>query len=60
MRGVYFENMPEYASHNFFNAKRALPEWFWNGKTDMACLKHAVSQSLQFAYAHHIQRLMIT
>lgn len=26
----------------------------------MNCLKHAIGQSLDFAYAHHIQRLMIT
>ncbi|MBI1267210.1 MAG: cryptochrome/photolyase family protein [Cryomorphaceae bacterium] len=60
MRGVYFENMPAFASKNFFENSRPLPEWFWTGKTDMACLKHAISQSLEFAYAHHIQRLMIT
>ena len=26
----------------------------------MNCLSHAVNQSLDLAYAHHIQRLMIT
>ena len=26
----------------------------------MACLRHAIGQSLDTAYAHHIQRLMIT
>jgi deoxyribodipyrimidine photolyase-related protein len=26
----------------------------------MNCLKHSISQSLEHAYAHHIQRLMIT
>jgi deoxyribodipyrimidine photolyase-related protein len=26
----------------------------------MNCLKDAINQSLNFAYAHHIQRLMIT
>ena len=26
----------------------------------MNCLKHAINQSLDYAYAHHIQRLMIT
>jgi deoxyribodipyrimidine photolyase-related protein len=52
--------MPQFASLNFFNHQRKLPSWFWDGKTDMACLKHAITQSLQFAYAHHIQRLMIT
>lgn len=26
----------------------------------MACMKEAIGQSLDFAYAHHIQRLMVT
>ena len=26
----------------------------------MACMRHAIGQSLQFGYAHHIQRLMVT
>jgi deoxyribodipyrimidine photolyase-related protein len=60
MRGVYFENMPSFATKNFFGNNRPLPEWFWTGDTDMSCLRHAITQSLNFAYAHHIQRLMIT
>ncbi len=60
MRGVYWAQMPGYASLNHFGHKRRLPVWYWSGDTKMACLKHAVSQSLDFAYAHHIQRLMVT
>lgn len=60
MRGVYWLKMPEYATLNYFENKNKLPEWFWTGKTKMNCLKNAIQQSLQFAYAHHIQRLMIT
>ena len=59
MRGVYWAKMPEYADLNFFKHKRPLPNWFWTGDTKMNCLKHAVGQSLDHAYAHHIQRLMI-
>lgn len=60
MRGIYWLKMPEYASMNFFNYQEKLPEWFWTGKTKMNCLKDAINQSLNYAYAHHIQRLMIT
>jgi len=60
MRGIYWMKMPEFAEMNFFNHKRALPRWYWTGETKMNCLKHAIGQSLMGAYAHHIQRLMVT
>ena len=60
MRGIYWLKMPEYADMNFFNNQEKLPDWFWTGKTKMNCLKDAIGQSLNYAYAHHIQRLMIT
>ncbi len=60
MRGIYWLKMPEYATLNYFEHTAKLPTWFWTGKTKMNCLKNAINQSLQFAYAHHIQRLMIT
>ncbi len=60
MRGIYWLKMPEYADLNFFNNQEKLPDWFWTGKTKMNCLKDAITQSLNYAYAHHIQRLMIT
>jgi deoxyribodipyrimidine photolyase-related protein len=60
VRGMYWANMPNYAEQNFLNANRNLPDFFWNGHTKMQCLKSAISQSLEHAYAHHIQRLMIT
>ena len=60
MRGIYWLKMPEYETMNFFNNQEKLPSWFWTGKTKMNCLKDAISQSLDYAYAHHIQRLMIT
>ncbi|MFZ6656184.1 cryptochrome/photolyase family protein [Undibacterium sp. TJN19] len=59
VRGVYWANMPDYAEKNFFGHKRALPSWFWDGKTRMNCLSQAITQSLEQAHAHHIQRLMV-
>ena len=60
VRAVYWVNMPDYAELNSFGAKTDLPGFFWNGKTKMACMKQAIDQSLDYAYAHHIQRLMVT
>jgi deoxyribodipyrimidine photolyase-related protein len=60
MRGIYWAHMPEFRTLNFFNHKSELPSWFWTGKTEMNCLKHCIGQSIDHAYAHHIQRLMIT
>lgn len=60
MRGIYWMKMPEYESLNYFDNTERLPEWFWTGNTKMNCLKDAINQSLHYAYAHHIQRLMIT
>ena len=60
VRGIYWLTMPGYAARNTFGAKRPLPSFFWDGKTDMACVAHAVDQTRRRAYAHHIQRLMVT
>ena len=59
MRGIYWKEMPDYAKLNELNNQNKLPEFFWTGNTKMNCLKHAIGQSLDEAYAHHIQRLMI-
>jgi deoxyribodipyrimidine photolyase-related protein len=60
MRGIYWSKMPDFADLNFFAHKRKLPKWFWTGNTKMKCLSHSIGQSLDLAYAHHIQRLMVT
>ena len=60
MRGIYWLEMPGYRQKNFFKNKNALPDFFWTGKTKMNCLKHCIEGSLKNAYAHHIQRLMVT
>ena len=59
MRGIYWKEMPDYKQLNKLQNKNKLPNFFWTGKTKMNCLKHAIGQSLDTAYAHHIQRLMI-
>ncbi|NMG38240.1 cryptochrome/photolyase family protein [Chelativorans sp. ZYF759] len=60
VRGIYWLMMPDYAASNHLDAKRDLPWFYWSGETDMACIAEVVSQTRRNAYAHHIQRLMIT
>jgi deoxyribodipyrimidine photolyase-related protein len=60
VRGIYWLKMPDYLELNFFDANRPLPEFYWTGETDMACLHDAITQTKEEAYAHHIQRLMLT
>ncbi len=60
VRGIYWLKMPGYEMENFLEADRKLPEFYWTGQTDMHCLSQAIKQTIDHAYAHHIQRLMIT
>ncbi len=60
VRGMYYLDMPQMAQDNYYQHQNALPEWYWTGKTGMACMKDAIGQTLQYGYAHHIQRLMVT
>jgi deoxyribodipyrimidine photolyase-related protein len=39
---------------------RPLPRWYWTGECGMNCMRAVVGQTLAHAYAHHIQRLMVT
>ena len=59
MRGIYWLAGPDYVNRNALSATRDLPNFYWTGQTDMHCLSQAIGQTLEFAYAHHIQRLMI-
>lgn len=59
IRGIYWEYMPSFKELNYLEAKRNLPAWFWDGNTEMNCMKQCIQNSLDNAYAHHIQRLMV-
>lgn len=60
VRGVYWLKMPAYADGNHLGGDQALPEWYWSGETSMRCLAQAIGNTRRNAYAHHIQRLMVT
>ncbi|GGJ12968.1 cryptochrome/photolyase family protein [Neoroseomonas lacus] len=60
VRGLYWHLMPGYAAENALGADRPLPAFYWGAATSMRCIEQAVAQTRFLAYAHHIQRLMVT
>jgi len=60
VRGIYWTRMPGYLASNALGAHEPLPAFYWTGETPMACLRDTITQTLEYGYAHHIQRLMIT
>jgi deoxyribodipyrimidine photolyase-related protein len=60
VRGIYWHYMPDYAEMNALGADLPLPGFYWTAETEMACLAHCIRQTLDYGYAHHIQRLMVT
>ena len=60
IRGFYWLQMPDYEWSNYLEATRPLPDFFWTAETDMNCLRQTIETTRRHAYAHHIQRLMIT
>jgi deoxyribodipyrimidine photolyase-related protein len=60
VRGIYWLKMPEYGLRNALEAHGRLPWFYWSGETDMACVADTVRAARDHAYAHHIQRLMVT
>ena len=60
VRGIYFLAGEDYTRRNALGANRPLPALYWTGRTRMRCMAQAIGQTREEAYAHHIQRLMVT
>jgi deoxyribodipyrimidine photolyase-related protein len=60
VRGIYWHFMPQYSARNALNAKQPLPQFYWTAETEMSCMREAIFHTRDYAYSHHIQRLMIT
>ncbi len=60
VRGIYWTKMPRYLQRNELQCQdRDVPQAYWDGETDMNCIREAMKPVLKHAYAHHIQRLMV-
>lgn len=60
IRGIYFLQGPDYTASNALEHDAPLPAMYWGADTRMACMQAAIGQTREHAYAHHIQRLMVT
>ena len=60
VRGIHFREGPDYTRRNALEQTRDLPAFYWGAETRMRCVAKAVEQTRDEAYAHHIQRLMVT
>lgn len=60
VRGIYWSLMPEYGEENRLGNDRPLPGFYWSADTHMRCMRQTIDATRRTAYAHHIQRLMVT
>ncbi len=59
IRGVYYQEGPDYLRRNGLGHRGALPEFYWTGETGMSCMRQCVGEVLDNAWGHHIPRLMV-
>jgi deoxyribodipyrimidine photolyase-related protein len=58
IRAVY-ELEPDMRNENFWNADNSLPEEFYTAETGLPPLDDSISNAMEDAYCHHIERLMV-
>ncbi len=59
MAWQYWRLLDIWPESNAWEAHRPLPDFFWNGETELACLRSAIGRTLDSGYTHHIERLML-
>jgi deoxyribodipyrimidine photolyase-related protein len=55
----YWRLMPGLMESNAWDAQRPLPQFFWQGDTEMNCLRRVILRAIEVGYNHHIERLML-
>ncbi len=59
MRGIYQSYDEQFQKTNFFNHKRKFKKSWYEGTTGIEPLDHAILNAKNYAWSHHIERLMI-
>jgi deoxyribodipyrimidine photolyase-related protein len=59
VRGVFHLYYQPMQSRNIWNAGRKLTASWYEGTTGIAPLDHVIGKTLEYGWAHHIERLMI-
>ncbi len=59
VRGVYQNFSEQQDTTNFWNHKRQLKACWYDGTTGIPVLDDAIKKSVEYGYAHHIERLMV-
>lgn len=59
VRGVYLYQGRRQRTHHFWNHRRKIPQSFYNGETGIAPIDVEIKSLNQYAYSHHIPRLMV-
>jgi deoxyribodipyrimidine photolyase-related protein len=55
----YWRLMPGLRAANAWDAARPMPRMFWDGETEMRCIRTVARRVIETGYSHHIERLMI-
>lgn len=59
VRGIYVLHGSKQKNSNIFNHKNRLSKSFWDGTTTIKPIDVVIKKTLAYAYAHHIERLMV-
>ena len=59
MRGIYQNFDERLEKKNFFNHNRKMKNNWYEGRTGLPPLDHAISNAINYGWSHHIERLMI-
>ena len=59
IRASYESHGDEMRSKNFFDASHVLDKRWWTGETGINPVDLSIKRSLDYGYAHHIERLMV-